>query len=228
MKDVEVIIPWFSALEDEDRSRALAWCCHRWTALGYGPPALARSSAKRFCKADAVSAAVRSSDASWLVVADADVQPPADMDRALAAVRWDGHPWAKPYTNVYRLNKQATNDWFQCKHVELFDIQNLAQEPYIGIPGGGVVVISRENYLQVPLDKRFVGWGGEDASWGYALHTILGPPWVGMSNLIHFWHLPQERLDRRTGNTDNEELRKRYLFSVSKADKMQALVNEGK
>jgi hypothetical protein len=150
------------------------------------------------------------------------------MATAIAKVRWDCEPWAKPYTNVYRLNKQSTEDWFDTKHVDLNDIQNLAQTPYIGIPGGGVVVISRENYELVPLDKRFVGWGSEDESWGYALHTILGPPWVGMSNLIHFWHEPQDRLDRKVGNLANEELRKRYLSLVSKTEKMQALVNEGK
>lgn len=228
MSDVEIIIPWFPALATPERTRALEWNLYRWAALGHGPPAVSVSPSERFCKADAVRAAVRSSRASCLVVADADVQPPADMATAIAKVRWDCEPWAKPFTNVYRLNKQATEDWFQTKHVDLGNIQNLTQPPYIGIPGGGIVVISRENYELVPLDKRFIGWGGEDESWGYAMHTILGPPWVGMSNLIHLWHEPQERLNRRTGNLANEELRKKYLKLVSKVDKMRALVDEGK
>lgn len=228
MKDVEIIIPWFTKLSDPDREAALDWCIERWTALGYGPPAVSRSASDRFCKAKAVTAAVESSRASWVVVADADVAPPADMERAIAKVRWDCEPWAKPYTNVYRLNKESTRKWFNKEHVDLDNIHSLAEKPYIGIPGGGVVVISKENYLKVPLDPRFIGWGSEDESWGFALHTILGPPWVGMSNLIHFWHEPQSRLNRQVGNEANRALRSRYMSAISKPDKMQRLVNEGK
>lgn len=227
MREVEVIIPWFSKLADSDREAALAWVLARWTALGF-PVAVARCPLERFCKARAVDMALRSSRASWLILADADVAPPAGIGKAVAKVRWDCEPWAKPFTNVVRLNRESSQKWFQGSHVDLEEILNLTQKPTIGVPGGGMVIISRENYEQVPLDKRFVGWGGEDESWGFALHTILGPPWTAMADLIHFYHEPQERMTRQKGSLENDALRSRYLQAISKVDKMQALVNESK
>lgn len=227
MKEVEVIIPWFPALADADREAAFGWVMARWTALGFCV-AVAQCPAKRFCKAEAVAAALKRSRASWLILADADVVPPVKINYSLDKVRHDDEPWAKPYTQVYRLNRESSSKWYQGIHVDLEDIQNLTQTPNIGVPGGGIVILSREKYDQVPLDKRFVGWGGEDESWGYALHTIFGPPWISMSNLIHLWHEPQERMTRQKGSLENEALRSRYLKAISKVDKMQALVNEGK
>ena len=225
--EVEVIIPWFTKLANPDREAALAWVGARWTVLGYRCR-LARSPSERFCKAEAVGMALRTSRASWLIVADADVAPPAGIDRAVERCRWDCEPWVKPFTHVIRLNKESSQKWYQGKHVDLEDVQNLTQKPNIGVPGGGIVIISRENYDKVPLDKRFVGWGGEDESWGFALHTILGPPYIEMPDLIHFYHEPQERMTRQKGNLENDALRSRYLKAIAKPDKMQALVDEGK
>lgn len=225
---VDVIIPWFEAMATPERYEALAYVHGAWqNKLGVSPTVSVCLS-ERFCKAEAVMPAVEASRASVVVVADADVVPTVDVPTAVADV-WSGRElWARPYTEVFRLNAGPTYEYMMGNPVDLENIFNLTQKPYIGVPGGGIVVISRHNYLKIPLDKRFKGWGGEDESWGLALWTLLGAPWIGMSNLIHLYHEPQERLTRQIGNEANELLRHRYHACISKPDRMQALVNESK
>jgi len=43
------------------------------------------------------------------------------------------------------------------------------QRPYPGYPGGGITVLPRSTYTEVPLDLRYEGWGQEDESWAHAL-----------------------------------------------------------
>lgn len=140
---------------------------------------------------------IRSSDAEIVVVADADVWTDG-LSAAVTAVK-DGAPWAMPHTEVHRLSK---------------DGRGLAQEPYRGALGGGIVVAPRQTLLDIPLDPRFVGWGQEDHSWGLALTTLAGIPWRGEATLTHFWHPPQERITRKYGSVESKALYLRYVTAA--------------
>lgn len=224
LEDLEVIIPWFPSLPDRDhwRTRALRKCLSLYRGAGL-LPVVATCSAERFCKADAVNHALERSRASWVAVADADVWAPALVPAALTVMA--SHPWGRPHDIVHRMNKQATLDCFE---LGFFSTENLSQKPYHGIDGGGVLIVKREDLLDIPFDARFVGWGGEDASLGYALHTLIGPPYVENQPLFHMWHFAQERDSRQVGNKANEKLRRKYLSCAGRPTQMRQIVEEGK
>lgn len=222
--DFEVVIPWFPALATPARSRALAYVLKRYSRAGL-PATVAECPAERFSKASAVVPALRRSRASTVAVADADVWAEGDGVELGRQAVLAGKPWCKPYTLVHRLTEQGTKSYmqFQCK-------EELEQVPYIGIDGGGIVIGRRQDLLDVPLDKRFEGWGGEDESWGIALSVLLGPCHFLPNDLVHFWHEKPERETRQVGNKKNDALRRKYYSKevLLSKEKMQRLVDCGK
>jgi hypothetical protein len=166
-----------------------------------------------------VGDAVSRTDADVLVIADADVW--VDPAEAVAACQ----TWAVPHLKVHRLSEQSTQtvleggDWRGLP---------LDQKPYKGFLGGGVTVIRRSLYEQVPLDRRFVGWGQEDESWAMALESLFGEPWRGGRDLVHLWHPPQPRKSRSVGSDAGRELKVRYSRARRHPERMRAIVDESK
>ena len=213
MPTVEVIIPW------------LPGCPYRTRALGYvttrhtHPFTVAHGSTP-WVKANAVMPAVARSTADIVVVSDADVW--CDPTEAIEAVR-AGAPWAKPHRNVYRLNAEGTEAFYE--GADYRDLP-LDREVYRGIAGGGMVVAKRTTLLDIPLDPRFVGWGQEDESWALALHTVAGMAYLGEEDLIHLWHPPQPRLSSRKGSRENWNLMRRYVTARRDPEQMRSLLKE--
>lgn len=182
---VEVILP-FRRDDAGYRARALERVCglyaehHPYWAVttSQTPPAAP------WVKAIAVTAAARASTAEILVIADADVWT-TGLTGAVEAVA-AGATWAIPHLQVFRLTRAAS---WQTPSPAAPAITppdaDLEERPYRGVEGGGIVVLPRRLALDVPLDPRFCGWGGEDLAWGYALRCLAGPPWRGTAPLIH-------------------------------------------
>lgn len=213
--DVEVIIPWRGGCVW--RERAL-----RFVRSRYGlPVTIASAPAGPWCKAAALMPAVAASCADVLVVADADVFTDG-LDAAIDAVR-DGAAWAVPHRLVHRLTEDGSRgvlagaDW---------RTMPVAQLPYVGFEGGGLVVLRREVAVEVPMDSRFLGWGQEDESWALALRTMVGSPWRGTAPLVHLWHPPQNRLSRRWGSTESRALAGRYRAAYGDREAMGRLLEE--
>lgn len=158
-----------------------------------------------------------------VVVADADVWCDG-ISAAVAAVE-AGAPWAIPHDLVHRLSETGTAAVLAGAH---WRGQPVCQQPYPGVMGGGIVVARRETLLEAPLDPRFVGWGQEDESWAVALTALAGPPWRGAAPLLHLWHPPQPRLDRRRGSTGGWNLRRRYLRARRDPAAMRQLLDEAR
>ncbi len=224
---VQVIVPWHDAgCEWRDRARAhvvdyLRGCYPAWDLV------VAEATGPDWCKAAAVVPAVAASTADIVIVHDADVQYSADLGRAVEAIG-DGACWAVPHLTVNRLNRRATAAIYDNGHPpgRYYYPAGVAEQPYRGVAGGGIVVGWRNCLNTVPLDARFVGWGQEDESWGDALRTIYGPAWRGTSPLWHLWHPPAERMTRRYGTPQGRELRRRYRQAAGDPDSMWRLVAE--
>lgn len=213
---IEVVIPYAGSCPH--RAQALEWVRGRWpwpVTIAPGP--------EPWCKADAVMPAVERSRADVVVVADADVWCD-EIERAVRIVQ-AGTSWAIPHWTVHRLTEQATREVLA--GAEWTD-QPLEERAYRGVPGGGIVVARRDVLLDVPLDARFVGWGQEDETWALALTALHGPAWRGHAPLIHFWHPPQQRMNRRRGNQDGWQLRRRYVAARHDPAAMRALIQEGR
>lgn len=145
-------------------------------------------------KAQAVNRAARAARGQLLVIADADLFP--HPNRLVEAVRLARtRPWIVPYTRVHRLSEAATQQIMEMdpSFSSLLDL-DLVKPPYTGVPGAGLLVLSRKAFLQVGgMDEEFVGWGGEDAALGYALDTIVGPHTRLRADICHLWHPRQRR-----------------------------------
>lgn len=220
---VSVVVPWRA--DGGHRDRAWTWVQARWTELhptwqivvGEPPDG-------PWCKAAAVADALTKADGSILVVADADVW--CDATRAAVEAVHRSVQWAIPHGKVYRLTEDATNGVL-AGEARPAPAAGLDRTPYVGVEGGGLVVLHRDTYRQTPLDRRFVGWGQEDESWGLALRTVVGPPWRGVAPLWHLWHPPQPRLNQHVGSQPGRALHVRYQCAARDGvDAMRALLAE--
>jgi hypothetical protein len=193
---VAVIVPWRGGCQYRERA---------WEHLKghYEWPVIEALGSEPWCKAAAVMPAIEATRAQIVVVVDADVWCDG-LHAAIVAVQ-DGAAWAHPHEFLHRLTHAATRNVLSGRPDDATE-----EPPYRGKIGGGIVVARRETLLEVPLDSRFVGWGQEDESWGWALTTLVGEPWCGTADLIHFWHPPQQRLDRKLGSMDGWRLKRRY------------------
>lgn len=215
---VEVLVPFAGT------------CPHRkaaldWTTARYPWPVTIAPASAPWSKADAVMPAAEASDAEIVVVADADCWTPG-LSLAVSAVQ-EGAPWAIPHRGVHRLTEDATA---RLMSGEPWENLPLEQRAYLGWEGGGYVVARRETLLDVPLDRRFVGWGCEDEAWALALNCLAGHRHRGKAPLVHLWHPPQpERdLDRRQGSRANFRLLRRYVAARSDPTAMRALLEEAR
>lgn len=157
-------------------------------------------------KAVAVAHAAQRSAADVFVVADADCLC-GGVAQAIDAAE-TGAAWAVPHMFVHRLDQAATEDVYA--GADPAATSGRTQPPYKGFAGGGIVVVRRDVWEQVPLDPRFAGWGGEDSSWAMALTALVGPPVRYESDLFHLWHPPPERMSRRWGSPASRALEIRY------------------
>lgn len=223
---VEVIVPWRAG--DKDRERAWSWLWSSWRAAHPDWPVTLADipNGEPWVKAKAVMPAIEASSADVVVVADADVWCDT-VNQAVGAFGY-GYEWAVPHGRVFRLTKPATLLVMTGTRPEDLGADDRTENPYPGVAGGGIVAVRRDAALDCPMDRRFVGWGGEDFSWGLALAALHGSPWRGSAPLWHLWHTPQPRNSRKIGTDANEELRKRYFDAYGQPDVMRALVNAGR
>ncbi len=215
-----VLIPWRDT-GCEHRTRALAFVLSRYA--GYGWPVVIGRYDGPWCKALAVADALAQTQAEILILGDADCWT-AGLPAAVQAVQ-DGATWAIPHRGVHRLNEDATGRYMTGAPLEGLP---LGERAYLGVEGGGLVVIRRDAYEAAPLDPRFVGWGSEDESAGFAWRCLHGPPWRGKAPLIHLFHPPQERATRAFGSMDSRDLRKRYVRARNDPAAMRRLIEEGR
>jgi hypothetical protein len=212
---VAFLIPW----RPGDAHREAAWRQLRARHLELGRTVIQGTHIEGpWCKAAAIANALQRTDADQLVVHDADVWCDG-VDDAIGALD-DCTRWAIPHGKVYRLAEGQMEP--------SIERGALAQPPYPGWAGGGIVVIDRTAYESCPLDPRHLGWGQEDASWALALTALHGLPWRGDTPLFHWWHPPQPRRSRTVGSPEGAALHKRYTRSAKSRRQMLELIEEAR
>jgi hypothetical protein len=172
-------------------------------------------------KGAALDDAYRRAAGDVVVLADADsFCDPAVLDRAVAATA--SSSWVVPHRMVHRLSARATEDVYAGGRPRASQV---VRRPYMGPAGGGITVLTREAFeLAGGIDPRFRGWGGEDLSFGWALHTLAGPGRRLGSPLWALWH-PHPAPDRR-GSSESEALAGRYRRARGDPEAMTALISE--
>ncbi len=175
-------------------------------------------------KGEAVANALAETDAETLVIADADsyLVPPETIRQAVALVE-AGTPWVVPHTHVHRLTEAETARVYAGATPRLGKV---VRQVYTGPAGGGIVVLTRTAWDTVRgIDPRFLGWGGEDLSFGYALETLVAPVTRLDGALVHLWH-PHPAPDLR-GSEASEALVAEYREARGFPRRMRAVIDTG-
>lgn len=178
----------------------------------------------------AVARAVKRTRRSVLVLADADVlvAPEALVDCVRAVAVGDA-AWSQPHATVYRLSRLSTNMVYNGELTEIRHLFRRALDrPEHPAPhGGGISVMHRDAFEAVGgIDPRFIGWGGEDISFAWALDTLVGQCFRGG---VPMWHLYHARAPRRLGNRASEaseQLAARYATANGDRAAMLQLAHE--
>lgn len=214
---VDVLVPWLGGCEH--RERALEWISDR-----YPWPLTLAHGGTPWVKADALRPALERSSADVVVVSDADCWTDG-VESAVRAVVCGVAEWSVPHApDIRRLTQEGTQNVLSGAP---WEDQPLDERAYSGVVGGGIVVAPRELLLEVPMDPRFVGFSREDYCWGMALRLLHGEPWRSDHPLVHLWHPPQERLDRKYGTVESYRLTRRYTAAKKNPEAMRALLAEG-
>jgi hypothetical protein len=221
--DVSVLVPYRP--DGGHRDRAWRWLRNWWAVEHPGWQIVTGQCPDGpWVKAAAVADALTRADGRILVIADADVWTDG-VGMAVDAVQSDA-PWAVPHGLVHRLGEQATAA-VMAGAAPGPQLGGLAQKPYKGYEGGGITVLTRSAYQQVPLDPRFLGWGSDDEAWALAMGALLGRRWRGTAPLFHLWHEPQKRLNRHVGSQPSRALHVRYQYAAQDGpEAMRALIGE--
>lgn len=221
---VSVVVPWRQGCPH--RQRAWEWVRGRYDdAHPDWEIVQGESPAGPFNRSAAILDGARRSAGDVIVVADGDVW--CDPQPAIEHLT----TWSIPHLMLHRLSMESTarvlagGDW---RGLPLSTDNRQDSRPYKGFETGTLVVLRREVLVDVPPDRRFVGWGQEDQAWSAALRTLVGPPWRGHDDLVHLWHPPQPRRSRVVGNSESQALLRRYRNARRSPDAMRALVEEAK
>lgn len=186
---VAILMP--TGITDEWRGRAREYVA-RWYGLHFPAAELhyGECASAEWSKGEAIDAALATSSADTLVLADADsfMFDAEDLRAAIALVETAGHPYAVPHSKVYRLRADETGRIEAAP--DLGPRLGYTVRPvYEGPVGGGITVVSRAAFELVNgIDRRFLGWGGEDLAFGWALQTLAGPGPRLLGRLVHLWH----------------------------------------
>ena len=221
---VSVIVPWQPGCPHREASWRYIKEWFRINAPSSWQIIEAQHDSQPFNKAQAIREGFAKSFGKIVVVHDSDLFSPGLFEAVnLVSKR---HAWAIPHTLVYRLTPEATKHVLDGKPWEQH-YETTHEKPYKGVIGGGVVVLKRDLFEKCPPDNRFVGWGGEDEAWGYALRLVSNQnPARGKAPLIHLWHPPQERLTRAYGSLESKQLIDRYRQASRRRAAMFNLINE--
>lgn len=224
MSSIAALMP--SGITDEWRGRALGYV-EQWYDRHFPDVELISGACapnSEWSKGEAIAAAFERTSAEVLVLADADsfMLDPADLRTAIDLVRLAGHPYAVPHSKVYRLRSDETT--------RITDAPELAprlgytvRPVYEGPIGGGITVVARSAFKLVGgIDRRFLGWGGEDVAFGWALQTLAGEGQRLAGRLVHLWH-PHPAPNLR-GSPASEELVARYRAARGVRRRMAAVV----
>jgi hypothetical protein len=219
---VSVLVPYAS--DDEHRQAARRYVLAWYSRHHPGWEIIEGDCAGEWSKGRALADAAARATHDILVLADADSVVPADTLVDAAARVAGGAAWVMPHRKVYRLSQAHTDRVYAGAEPQPRDT---CRPPYIGVTGGGITVVSRATWDTVGgIDPRFVGWGGEDIAFGWALETLCGAGVHLAAPLFHLWHHQEAQGDHRRGSSDSEALAGRYRRARNQPDVMRALIAE--
>lgn len=160
-------------------------------------------------KGAAIADALGRCSAEILVLADADVLIAPDALRQSVEQVRTGSAWAMPHEMVYRVDARMSESYCaNLPELPTFPYRDATvRAPYLGMPGGGLVVLKHAMYHAIGgIPLAFRGWGSEDQCLALLCEKLLGTCARGNADLLHLWHPPQG--DSPHGTANGQVLRK--------------------
>jgi len=222
MDGVAILMPF--AAHGDDYREAARWYVERRLVAHFPWPVCIGDSDLPWSKGTALARARSSTTADVLVIHDADVLVAPDaLLAAVTAVR-GGSAWAIPHALVHRLD-QAVTDQLLAGGDFPPAIPRYMRQPYRGYEGGGITVVSAAVWDECPVDPRFIGWGGEDEAWAWALGCMYGPAWRGSADLWHLYHPHPDPNARHVSTPQSHLLWRSYRAHRNRPDLMRGILD---
>jgi hypothetical protein len=185
---VSVLIPYQSD-NDGPRDAAFRWVLDFYTRSMPGIEiCIGKVSGNPFSRSKAINCAARQATRNKFIIADCDIV--YDPNLVLESISYlSDYQWVIPFSRILRLPEDAsqlvlaqTPGWPISTELGNRD-ENSAY--YFG----GLNVLQRNAFEAVGgYDERFIGWGGEDEAFAYALDTLIGTHVRLDGEMVHFWH----------------------------------------
>lgn len=220
-----LIVPW---RYEEDRARIWNYLWPAWEAEGFEVILSELGRNEPWVKGLAWQNGLLKASHDVVCLVDADVWVPA-LSEAVGLLE-RGHRWVQGQEIVLRYDK-ATTERLLRGQISLEEASKLDEEVWEEVPrkasAGVGTILRREDAEEIPLDRRFMGWGWEDNAWWEALSTLLGEPARLPSSICyHLHHRPQPSKDRTpTSKSANWLLYRQYVRARGHPERMRGVLS---
>ncbi len=219
-----LIVPW---RYEEDRARIWNYLWPLWDEQGFEVILAELYRNDPWCKGRAWQDGLLKASHDVVCLMDADCHVP----RLSEAVRLlsEGHRWVQGQEIVLRYDK-ATTERLLRGQLSLEEASR-GDDVWEDVPrkasAGVGTILRREDAEEIPLDRRFKGWGWEDNAWWEALTTLLGEPARPRSSICyHLHHRPQPSKSRvPTSKSENWLLYRQYVRARGHPERMRGVLS---
>ncbi|MEC0664469.1 galactosyltransferase-related protein [Priestia flexa] len=190
MKNVSVIIPYKP--DNGHRDIVFKWIkCFYKKSMPEVELCIGDCKSELFNRSQAINTAAQKATKDVFVIADGDVMYNPDV--LVKAIRLlNKHAWIIPYSKCLDLSRSSTEKLLSSIPEWPLSIKGEYKERYKNKsfnPVGGLVVVTRKTFYAVGgFDERFIGWGGEDDAFAYAVNTLCGHFQRLDEKNYHLWH----------------------------------------
>jgi len=240
---VSILVPFRPERRNDVRIKHWRWIRQRWEHVLPGVEIVeGTTDSVPFSKSQAINDAYRKSSGDILITADADTW--IEREHILHALdQASAIPHAVvPWTNCYRMTRTDSTEICNSDPAGPFPVtQEMVSRIDDDAPPSPaslamVVVIQRRAFEAVGgMDPRFLGWGGEDTSFGLACWTLLGPTILLLGNAWSLYHARpkkhnttrgEQRIWRDDVGDINFDLWQRYYDAKEKPATMTGICGE--
>lgn len=178
-----------------------------------------------FSRSKAINRAYHQATKDIIVIADSDIVYDPNLLRE-SITYLNSEQWVIPFSRILRLSKETSHLLLQQESRWPLTVKTETAAEQATAFVGGFNVLGREAYETVGgYDERFVGWGGEDEAFAYALDTLVGHHIRLEGEMVHFWH-PFVGPDGNPNYDSNYALYLRYLKARGNHKEMRLLIQE--
>jgi GT2 family glycosyltransferase len=224
LKDISFLVPFKS--DNGYRDKIFKWILTFYEK--YFPNAeicIGSSISEPFSRSEAINNAALKSTKNIFVIVDSDlIYDPTIIKTSIELL--NNNSWVVPYNFINYLSQSSTEHLLTTPPTWPLRVNLDAPKINYGKIGvtGGICIIPRKNFQRVRgFDTRFIGWGGEDDAFAFAVNTLCGKYTRLDGQIFHLWH-PSKQAAGNPHYHKNVQLYNRYkMYDGSKVDMLNLI-----